>query len=98
MSRPLTIITLLMKLAQLPTTMSSLEVLQTFLFQTKDFVSTLCVLNPLHARLITFYLDKAKPHLPPLVAFQILVMIKNIIVHLFIINEGASTCIMSMNS
>jgi len=36
-----------------------------------------------------------EPHLPTLVAFQIPVKIWNITVHYYIIDEGASTCIMS---
>ena len=42
-----------------------------------------------------FNLDNAEPGLPSSVAFQIPVVIKNLIIHRCIINEGASTCIMS---
>jgi hypothetical protein len=51
--------------------------------------------NPADSRLITFDLDSGEPLLPALVAFQILVKIWNITVHRCIIDEGASTCIMS---
>jgi hypothetical protein len=46
-------------------------------------------------QLITFDLDSGEPRLPALIAFQIPVKIRNITVHRCIIDEGASTCIMS---
>jgi hypothetical protein len=51
--------------------------------------------DPADTRLITFDLDSREPCLPTLVAFQIPVKIRNITVHRCIIDEGASTCIMS---
>jgi hypothetical protein len=51
--------------------------------------------DPTDTRLITFDHDSGEPCLPTLVAFQIPVKIQNIIVHNCIIDEGASTCIMS---
>jgi hypothetical protein len=51
--------------------------------------------NPADTRLITFDLDSCEPRLPALVAIQIPVKIRNITVHRCIIDEGASTCIMS---
>jgi hypothetical protein len=51
--------------------------------------------DPANTQLITFDLDNGEPHLPALVSFQILVKIWNIMVHRCIIDEGASTCIMS---
>jgi hypothetical protein len=57
--------------------------------------SALGVVNPANTRLITFDLDCGEPHLLALVAFQIPVKIWNITVHRSIIDEGASTCIMS---
>jgi hypothetical protein len=51
--------------------------------------------DPTDTRLITFDLDNGEPCLPALVAFQIPVKIWNITVHRCIIDEGASTCIMS---
>jgi hypothetical protein len=80
---------------QSPTTMSVLEVLQTFPTQWKSLLSTLGGVNPADTRLITFDLDSGEPRLPTLVAFQIPINIQNIIVHRCIIDEGASTCIMS---
>jgi hypothetical protein len=51
--------------------------------------------DPDDTRLITFDLDSEEPFLPTLVSFQIPVKIHNITVHWCIIDEGASTCIMS---
>jgi hypothetical protein len=51
--------------------------------------------DPADTRLITFDLDSFEPRLPTLVAIQIPVKIQNITIHRCIIDEGASTCIMS---
>ena len=51
--------------------------------------------DPTDTRLITFDLDNCKPRLPAAVAIQVPVKIRNITVHRCIIDEGASTCIMS---
>jgi hypothetical protein len=75
--------------------MSVLEVLQIFLTQRKSLLSTLRAVDPTDTRLITFDLDSGEPRLPALIAFQIQVKIWNITVHRCIIDEGASTCIMS---
>jgi hypothetical protein len=77
--------------------MSALKVLKTFPSQRKSLLSALGAVDPSNARLITSDLDKAEPRLPPSVAFQILIMIKNLTVHRCIIDEGASTCVMSTN-
>jgi hypothetical protein len=82
-------------LAQSPAAMSVLEVLQTCPTQWKSLLSTLGAVDPADTRLITFDLDSGEPRLPTLVAFQIPVKIWNITVHRCIIDEGASTCIMS---
>jgi hypothetical protein len=82
-------------LAQSLATMSVLEVLQTHPTQWKSLFSALGEVNPVDTRLITFDLDCGEPHFPSLVAFQIPVKIQNITVHQCIIDEGASTCIMS---
>jgi hypothetical protein len=58
-------------------------------------LSALGAVDPADTRLITFDLDSGEPHLPTLVAFQIPIKIWNITFHQYIIDEGASTCIMS---
>jgi hypothetical protein len=82
-------------LAQSLATMLVLEVLQTFPTQWKLLLSTLGEVDPADTRLITFDLDSGEPRLPTLITFQIPVKICNITVHHCIIDEGASTCIMS---
>jgi hypothetical protein len=82
-------------LAQSPATMSVLEVLQTCPTQWKSLLSALGAVDPADTRLITFDLDNSEPRLPAAVAIQVPVKIRNITVHRCIIDEGASTCIMS---
>jgi hypothetical protein len=75
--------------------MSVLEVLQTCPTQRKSLLSALGVVDLADTRLITFDLDNSEPRLPAAVAIQVPVKIRNITVHRCIIDEGASTCIMS---
>jgi hypothetical protein len=75
--------------------MSVLEVLQTCPTQRKSLLFTLGAVDPADTRLITFDLDGREPRLPTLITFQIPVKIRNITVHRCIIDEGASTSIMS---
>jgi hypothetical protein len=82
-------------LAQSPAAMSVLEVLQTCPTQWKSLLSALGAVDPADTRLITFDLDSSEPRLPAAVVIQVPVKIRNIIVHRCIIDEGASTCIMS---
>ena len=46
---------------------------------------------------MAFDLDKATPRLPSMVTFQIPVSVQNITIHRCVIDDGASTCIMSKN-
>jgi hypothetical protein len=82
-------------LAQSSTAMSVLEVLQTCPTQQKSLLSALGAVDPADTRLITFDLDNSEPRLPTTVSIQVPVKIRNITVHRCIIDEGASTCIMS---
>jgi hypothetical protein len=82
-------------LAQSPAAMSVLEVLQTCPTQWKSLLSAMGAVDPADTRLITFDLDNCEPRLPAAVTIQIPVKIRNITVHRCIIDEGASTCIMS---
>jgi hypothetical protein len=75
--------------------MSMLEVLQTYPSQQKSLLSALGVVDPTSTQLITFDSDSREPRLPAQLAFQIPVKIWNTIVYRCIIDEGASTCIMS---
>jgi hypothetical protein len=82
-------------LAQSPTAMSVLEVLQTCPTQQKSLLFSLGAIDPADTRIITFDLDSREPRLPALITFQIPVKKWNITVHWCIIEEGAFTCIMS---
>jgi hypothetical protein len=82
-------------LAQSSAAMSILEVLQMCPTQRKSLLSSMGAVDPADTRLITFDLDSCEPRLPAAVAIQIPVKIRNITIHRCIIDEGASTCIMS---
>jgi hypothetical protein len=82
-------------LAQSPAAISVLEVLQTCPSQRKSLLSSLGEIDTADTQLITFNSNNEEPRLPPQVAFQIPVKIWNTTVHRCIIDEGASTCIMS---
>ena len=75
--------------------MSTLEVLKAFPSQHKDLLSSLGGIDPYYSILITFDLDQGEPWMPSYVAFQVLVIVWNLFIHRYIIDEGASTCVMS---
>jgi hypothetical protein len=81
-------------LAQYSTTMSVLEVLQTFPSQRKSLLSTLVVVDLSYSCLITFDMDNTEPCFPSLITFHISIKIRNRTVHRCIIDEGSSTYIM----
>jgi hypothetical protein len=82
-------------LSQSPAAISVLEVLQTCPSQRKSLISALGALDTADTQLITIGSDNGEPRLPAQVAFQIPVKIWNTTVYRCIIDEGASTCIMS---
>lgn len=65
--------------------------------QSKAFLSVLGVIGPFDTRLMTFDLCNVEPHLPPSVVFQIPDTTKNIVINHCIIDEGASTRVMSVS-
>jgi len=76
--------------------MSTLEVLQSCHSKKKALLNTLGAVHPYDDRLIFFLIDTSKhPPLLQSVAFQIPVTICNAIISRCIIDEGASTCVMS---
>jgi hypothetical protein len=87
-------------LAQTPCAMSSLEVLQSFPSQRKALLSSLGVVEPANSGSIIFYPSNVKPHFPYHVTFQIVVVyaMKSLTQNIFrtVVDEGASTCIMSL--
>lgn len=76
--------------------MSALEVLQSCPSQRKSLLSTIGGIDPANSDLISFDLKGFTPRLPHQVAFVIQVIINGKTIHRTVIDEGASTCIMSV--
>ena len=58
-------------------------------------LAALGAVDPSNSKLITFDTENGESHMPSTIAFQILVSIRNLIVHQCIVDKGASTCIIS---
>jgi len=84
-------------LAQAPSAMSTLEVLQSCPSQRKSLLSAIGGIDPADSELITFDLENHVPRLPHQIAFLIQVIINSKTIHRTIIDEGTSTCIMSIS-
>lgn len=84
-------------LAQATSVMSALEVLYTFPLQRKELLSTIWGIDPTDLNLITFDLKNHVPHLPHQLSFLLQVIIKGKTIHRTVIDEGVSTCIMSLS-
>ena len=76
--------------------MSSLEVLQSCPTQQKALLKTIDGIDPTDTNLIIFDLEDHIPRLPPQLAFQIQVVVENKNICRTVIDEGASTCIISV--
>jgi hypothetical protein len=83
-------------LAQAPSAMSALEVLQSFPTQRKALLKAIGGINPTDTNLIIFDLEDHIPRLPPQLAFQIQVVVSDKNICRTVIDEGASTCVMSI--
>jgi hypothetical protein len=83
-------------LAQAPCAMSSLEVLQHFPSQRRMLLAAIDAIDPESSNNITFNLDNFKSRLSHQLAFQIDVVVHNQHIHRTILDEGASTCVMSL--
>jgi hypothetical protein len=87
-------------LSQTPCAMSALEVLQSFPYQRKALLTTLGSTETCNLGTIMLDATNLKPCLPYHVAFQIVVSypMKNFTLNIFcmVVDEGASTCIMSL--
>jgi hypothetical protein len=81
-------------LAQAPSTMSALEVLQSFPAQRKALLKAIGGIDPTDTNLIIFYLEDHIPRLPPQLAFQIQVVVSDKNICRTVIDEGASMCVM----
>jgi hypothetical protein len=83
-------------LAQAPSAMSALEVLQTCPTQRKALLKAIGGIDPTDTNLIIFDLEDHIPRLPPQLAFQIQVIVSDKNICRTVIDEGASTCVMSL--
>jgi hypothetical protein len=82
-------------LAQAPSAMSALEVLQSCPAQRRALLKAIGGIDPTDTNLIVFDLEDHIPRLPPQLAFQIQVVVADKSICRTVIDEGASTCVMS---
>jgi hypothetical protein len=83
-------------LAQAPCAMSALEVLQHCPNQRRMLLAAIGTFNLESSNYLTFNLDDHQPRLSHQLAFQIDVVVHNQQIHQTILDEGASTCVMSL--
>jgi hypothetical protein len=83
-------------LAQAPCAMSALEVLQHCPSQCKTLLATIGAIDPKSSNHIMFNLDNYMSRLSHQLAFQVDVVVHNQQIHRTILDEGASTCVMSL--
>jgi hypothetical protein len=83
-------------LVQAPFAMSALEVLQSCPTQRKALLKAIGGIDPLDTYLIIFDLKDHIPRLPPQLVFQIQVVVENKNICRTVIDEGVSTCVMSI--
>jgi hypothetical protein len=76
--------------------MLSLEVLQSCPAQRKALLKAIGGIEPTNTNLIVFDLDDQIPRLPPQLMFQIQVVVFDKNICRIVIDEGASTCVMSL--
>jgi hypothetical protein len=84
-------------LAQTPCVMLTLEVLQSFPSQWSALLSTIGAIDSSILQVIKFDTMDVKPHLPYHVSFQINVMYSMKTIRRIVVDEGASTCVMSLS-
>jgi hypothetical protein len=84
-------------LAQAPSAMSSLEVLQSCVAQGRALLKAIGGIDPTDTNLIVFDLEDHIPRLPPQLAFQIQVVVADKSICRTVIDEGASMCVMSFS-
>ena len=84
-------------LAQTPCAMSTLEVLQHCPSQRKTLLSSLGAVDHTNSNCITFNLDYFKMRLSHNLAFQIHTTVHGKSIHRTVIDEGSSTCVMSLS-
>jgi hypothetical protein len=84
-------------LVQAPCAMSMLEVLQNYPSQRRTLLSTIGVVDPEASNMIMFNLDYFKLRLSHHLTFQIQAMVCGKNIHHTVLDEGASTCVMSLS-
>jgi hypothetical protein len=77
--------------------MSALEVLQSFPAQRRALLKAIGGIDPTDLNLIVFNLEYHILRLPPQLAFQIQVVVVDKSICQTVIDEGASTCVMSFS-
>jgi hypothetical protein len=77
--------------------MSALEVLQSFPVQQRALLSAIGGVDPSDANMVVFYFETHLPRLPHQLAFQIQVIVREKTIFHTVIDEGASTYIMSIS-
>jgi hypothetical protein len=83
-------------LAQAPSAMLALEFLQTCPAQRKALLKAIGGIDPTDMNLIVFDLEDHIPRLPPQLTFHIQVIVSDKNICRTVIDEGASTCVMSL--
>jgi hypothetical protein len=83
-------------LGQTPYTMLALEVLQTCPSQRNSFLSMLGAIDRCGSKVNKFEIMDVKPHLPYHVAFQIHSDYSKYIIKCIVLDEGTTTCVMSL--
>jgi hypothetical protein len=76
--------------------MSTLEVLQSCHIEWKAMLKAIGGINPTNTNLIIFDLEDHIPRLPHQLVFQIQVIVENKNICQIVVDEGVSTCIMSI--
>jgi hypothetical protein len=84
-------------LSQAPCAMSALEVLQSFPSQWKSLLSTMGGIDPSESNIISFDTEQSESHLSHQLALQITVGCLNKNIFHMVIDEGETTCIMSLS-
>jgi hypothetical protein len=81
-------------LAQAPSAMSALEVLQSCPTQRRALLKAIGGIDPTDSNLIVFDLEDYVPRLPPQLAFQIQFIVSDKNICRTVVDEGASMCVM----
>lgn len=84
-------------LAHAPCTMSTLEVIPSFPSQWSALLSTIAAIDSSSSQVIMFETSNVKPQLPYHITFQIHVVYNTKTIFRMIMDEGASTCVMSLS-